>query len=199
VTPSVDSVIVNKPNTDGYVKFDDWDKGNRDDEIEVIWDSMVLGLEAQSEKLGTLITAERWHIYPTLDKERKVLYYATLINWDGSPTININASVFDRRGYVEFQIVPIMSDITAETTKKIVEEVLNIYKAEEGQKYTQFITGDKIAAAGVVGVLATLVGVKYGKGAAAGLIAIILVFAKKAWFLLLLPFIYLKKFFNRKE
>ena len=52
---------------------------------------------------------------------------------------------------------------------------------------------------GAVGVLAALVGVKYGKAAATGLIAVALLFLKKAWFLLLIPLVFLKKLFSGKK
>lgn len=196
--PTVDSVIFEIPNSEGHVKFDDWDSEDRDDEINEIWTLLEESLEAQSKNLGIPLKAESWHVYPTLDKEKSVMYYATLIDWNGEPIINIKVTKFDRKGYVSFIVVP-NDNISAEQTREMVLELLPLYTAEQGQRYAEFVTGDKVAAAGVVGVLATLVGVKYGKGAAAGLVAFLLLIAKKAWFLLLLPFVYLKKFFKRKD
>ena len=50
-----------------------------------------------------------------------------------------------------------------------------------------------------LGVLAALVGVKYGKAAATGFVAILLLFLKKAWFVLLLPLVFLIKLFTGKK
>lgn len=199
VNPEIDSIIFKKPNSEGYVKFDDWDKENRDDEIDEIWKLLIESLEGQSERLGEEIKAERWHVYPTLDKDAGVMFYATLINWKGTPTLNITATKFDRKGYASYTIIPVDSSISTDQTVELVHDTLPLYSTQEGQKYTEFVMGDKVAAVGVVGVLATLIGVKYGKGAAAGLLAIILMIAKKAWFLLLIPFVYLKKFFKGKK
>ncbi len=198
VIPAVDSIIFRIPNSEGYVEFEDWENKDRDDEINEIWELLEESLEAQSKKLGISIKAERWHVYPTLDKEKGVMYYATLLNWGGDPILNIDVTKFDRKGYVNFTVIP-DETISTEETKALVLDLLPLYAVEKENKYTAFITGDKVAAAGVVGVLATLVGVKYGKGAAAGLIAILLLIAKKAWFLLLIPFIFLKKFFKGKN
>lgn len=72
------------------------------------------------------------------------------------------------------------------------------YKTNASQGYAEFVTGDKVAAVGAVGVLATLVGVKYSKGIAAWLFVVGLAFAKKAWFLILLPLFWLKNLFRKK-
>ena len=51
-------------------------------------------------------------------------------------------------------------------------------------------------------MLATVLGVKYGKAASAGLLAVVLILLKKAWFIVLLPFVALgglfKRLFGRK-
>lgn len=52
---SVDTTIVAKPNDDGFVPFDDWDKGNRDEEIQAIWDAAVTQSAEQSERAGVNI------------------------------------------------------------------------------------------------------------------------------------------------
>jgi uncharacterized membrane-anchored protein len=59
--------------------------------------------------------------------------------------------------------------------------------------------GDKVSEIGVLGILATLAGVKWGKFAVTGLIAILLAFAKKGWVLLLLPLLFLGRLFSKKK
>lgn len=67
--PNLDNIIVNKPNTDGFVKFDDWEDRDLDAEIELIWDSYVSGIASQSAQLGINITPIDWYVYPTLKKK----------------------------------------------------------------------------------------------------------------------------------
>ncbi len=54
---------------------------------------------------------------------------------------------------------------------------------------------------GPVGVLASLVGVKYSKGAIAGIIAALTLLVKKAWFILVVPILWIfgwvKQLFGR--
>ncbi len=199
-TASLDTLLVERPNSEGFVRFDDWDNSNRDQEIESIWNALEESIQAQSEKLGVEIKADSWLVYPTLDEEKNYLYYATKLIWDGQPQINIKATVFDRRGYVVFVMVPLDASMPATQVKQNIDGVLSAYSTKTSEAYADFSEGDKVASAGVLGVLAGLVGVKYGKAVAVGLGAILLGFAKKLWILLLLPLIALKnKLFGKKD
>ncbi len=199
-TPDIDNILLKTPNSEGYVSFDDWNSGDRQEAIDEIWESYVEGLKSQSAQAGVPISAEKWVVYPTLDQERKTLYYAILMNWDGEPVINISASLFDRKGYIPFDIVPNASEASEETIKSLVLATIDSYKPQETNAYADFVEGDKTAATGVLGVLATLVGVKYGKAAAVGIFAILLALLKKGWIILLLPLVFLKnKLFGNKD
>lgn len=197
--PDVDSTIIEEPNSDGYISFADWESDDRDAVIADIEENIRLGVAQQSQQLGVDISFKGWEVYPTLDRERQMMYYATSLTWDGEDTMNINATVFDRRGYVEFMIVPAAESISAAETEKMITRTLASYKPEAGESYGAWENGDKVAAVGVVGVLAALAGVQYSKGAVSGLMAAALLFLKKAWFVLLLPLIWVKNLFTRRS
>lgn len=186
-TPQIDTLIIDKPNTSGYVKLDDWDSGEREDVISGIEDHLRESLKAQGERSGQNITFDGWKVYPTLNATKKYMYYATDIGWDGESTINVKAVVFDRRGFVLFSIVPVDSNMNESQMVAIINDVLDKYQPKPQEEYSAFSSGDKVAAVGAVGVLATLVGVKYGKGAATGLLVVLTLLLKKAWFILVLP------------
>lgn len=198
-SPGIDNVVISPPNSEGYVKFDDWSGDEKKDEIDAIWKFFVESTVEQSKNLGVTITPLKWYIYPTLDKEKNYLYYAVLSDWNGQKTINVKACLFDRSGYVPFLIVPSGFNFSEEELKRFVELTLSSYVPEQKQSYTEYVTGDKVAAAGALGVLATLVGVKYGKAAALGIAAIVAMFVKKMWILLLLPFFWIKKLFSKDK
>ncbi len=198
-TAAIDNMIVNRPNSDGYVTFDDWRDGDRDKHIDQIWNDLKLGLKEQGQRLGVEIVADSWFVYPTLNEDEHYLYYATLTRWDGAPVMNVEVSKFDRRGYVSISFVPNDETITADDLRSEVEMVLAAYKPSEEEGYLDFKDGDKIAAAGALGVLATLAGVKFGKAAAGGLIAVLLVAFKKLWFLLLAPLAFLRNLIFKKK
>ena len=196
--PGVDTTIVETPNSAGYVTFEDWEGEDKEAVIRDIEENLRVGLRAQAEATGSDIAFTGWSVYPTLDREKQMMYYATNLRWDGDDTVNITATVFDRRGYVEFMIVPSAANVTAAQTEKLITNTLASYTPTVGENYAAWETGDKIAAVGAVGVLAALAGVQYSKGAATGLMAVLLLILKKAWFVLLLPFIWLKSLFGRR-
>lgn len=196
---SVDTLLVEKPNSGGFVKFDDWDPSDLEEEVTAIEKELKLGVKAQSEAVGIPIKFERWRAYPTLNKEMGVMYYATDISFDGEISTNIKASVFDRYGYNVFRIVPFRSDLSEQEISQIVDKVAVAYQPNQTARREAFTSGDKVAAVGAIGVLATLVGVKYGKAAATGALAIAMLILKKAWFVLLLPFYWLLNIFRRKR
>ncbi|MFG5383040.1 DUF2167 domain-containing protein [Yoonia sp. R2-816] len=197
--PGVDTTLILKPDSSGFVAFDDWEGDEKNAVIADIEDSERQGMAAQGQALGIDIRFAGWSVYPTLNHEKQMMYYATDAIWDGEKSINITATVFDRRGYVEFLIIPSATQITPEETEAMITKVLSRYEPAQGQEYTAFAEGDKVAAVGAVGVLAALAGVQYGKGPLAALMATALLILKKAWFVLLLPFIWLKGLFSRNK
>ncbi|RAZ86946.1 hypothetical protein DPM33_26725 [Mesorhizobium hawassense] len=198
-TPEIDNLTVEKPVSDGYVSLADWDSGDRSEEIGSIEESFKDSVKAQSQRLGQDIRFDGWLVYPQIDKGKNILYYANILNWGGDRTINISVSIFDRQGYVPIKIVPVNGNITGEDVQKIVAASAAAYKPQAGSSYFEFSSGDKVAGYGALGVLATMLGVKYGGAASAGLIALALVVLKKGAFLVLLPLVWLRRLFSRKK
>ena len=202
-TEDTDTLMIDPPNSDGFVKLDDWKSEDRDSEISQIENEIRASLVSQSERLGQPVSFAGWKVYPTLDEEAGVLYYSTDIDFGGEISTNVKATKFDRRGYIIFNLVPISPDLSAQEIDKMIQENLALYTPKESETRAAFQAGDKVAAVGALGVLATLVGVKYGKSAATGFLAAAAILLKKFWFILLLPIFWLKSFvarlFNRKD
>jgi uncharacterized membrane-anchored protein len=198
-TPEIDNLTVEKPVSDGYVSLADWDSNDRNEEISSIEDSFKESVKAQSERSGQDIRFDGWLVYPQIDKAKNVLYYANILNWAGERTINISVSIFDRQGYVPMKIVPVNANVTSDDVQKIVTASAAAYKPRAGAAYFDFSSGDKVAGYGALGVLATMLGVKYGGAASAGLIALALLVLKKGAFLVLLPLVWLRRLFGRKK
>lgn len=199
LTPSIDNVMFKQPVSDGYVKLDDWNSTDLSEEIRGIEEDYIESVKNQSRRLGQTITFDGWLLYPTVDASRNALYYATILNWSGNRTINVRVSLFDRHGYVPFDIVPSDPFLAAKDVKTLVLETINSYKPLAGTSYAEFVSGDKVAGYGALGVLATMLGVKYGKGVFAGVAAIALLILKKAWFVIFLPFVWIASLFRRKK
>lgn len=201
VKENIDTVIIEKPNDIGYVEYSDWESKNKEKHIQEIWDLLQKTYNEQAKRLDSIKTwrLKEWLVYPTLNKEKNYLYYVTSAEINGENLITINATLFDRYGNVKFQIIPRDHESTESDFKTIIKDTFSIYKSNIGTSYADYKIGDKISEYGVLGVLATLAGVKWGKAIAGGLVATLLVFAKKFWFVLFLPFLFLGKLFNRKR
>lgn len=198
-SPMVDTLIISEPTSVGYVKFDDWYSSDKDKSISEIEKELKKSLKRQGETIGSDIQFLGWHTYPTLNQEKKFLYYATKVMWDGEINLNVKASIFDRRGYVEFMIVPIETTVSSPAIEQMIIDTLTKYEPLSNESYASFTAGDKISELGSIGVLASLAGVKWGKVAVAGLTAILLAFAKKAWIILLIPFLFIGRLFRKKS
>ncbi|WP_193367834.1 DUF2167 domain-containing protein [Pelagibius marinus] len=184
---AVDTVYFSPPNEIGYVDMEEW-TDDASSQIDEIWESYVEGSKAQSERLGYEVKPVKWVLYPTLNKETKVMTYGFLLTFNGDPVINLHSVKFTRNGYVEMTVVTYDEMLSAANSSfdDVANYAASSYTPDSGFRYADFKDGDKVAAIGAVGVLATVMGVQYSqKGTLAAIGAAILVFAKKLWFLLI--------------
>ncbi len=183
----IDSIYYYPPEEVGHVDMDDW-TDDVTSQIDEIWESYVEGSKAQSERIGYDVVPLRWALYPTLNKTSKVMTYGILLDFGGEKVINLTTVKFTRTGFVTMNVVTDdqMLAVTSMTYDDASVYASNTYVPGTGLRYADFKDGDKVAAIGAVGVLASVVGVKYGKGTLAVIAAAILLFAKKLWFLLLI-------------
>jgi len=184
----IDTLLVGAPVSDGYVSLDDWDSA-AGQEVESITKAYKQSMVEQSAALGYPVEFIGWSLYPQVDHSRKVLYFANTIKWNGEDTLNITIVKFDRYGYTIFKVVPASSVYNGAQIAALVDDVVSSYKPKAGSSYTEFTSGDKVAGYGALGAFAGVLGIKYGKGIASGLLALIPLLLKKFW-LLFLPLIW---------
>lgn len=185
VRAGIDSIYYETPENVGHVNMDDW-AADVNSQIDEIWESYVEGSKAQSKRIGYEVVPLKWVQYPTLNKAAKVLTYGILIDFGGTQAINLTTVKFTRTGYVVMDVVT-DDEMLADHSKNYDSASVyasKTYVPKSGMRYADFQPGDKIAAIGAVGVLASFIGVKHGKGWLAGISAAILLMAKKFWFLL---------------
>ena len=184
----------------GYVKLDDWKDVNSDKFIKQMRSDAKEVNKIRRENNSETVEGIEWLQEPTLDREKNAVYYAQLVKFsDGDIAVNATTLILGRYGYTN-----VTSTGDPEEFKINKDEILNHivanYSFVEKKKYTNFSTGDKVAAAGIGGLLAASLGIKAFK---AGGIAALLILLKKGGFLLLLPLIFawgwIKRLFTRKE
>ncbi len=184
----IDTIYYQAPEDIGYVNMEDW-TDDVNSQIDEIWESYVEGSKAQSERIGYEVVPLKWVLYPTLNKASKVMIYGILVDFGGENVINLVTVKFTRSGYVRMNVVTDDEMLAANsaTFDSVSDYASNTYVPAVGLRYADFKDGDKVAAIGAVGVLASVVGVKYAnKGTLAAIGAMILLFAKKLWFLVLI-------------
>ena len=153
-------------------------------------------IENNSETVESI----EWLQEPTLDREKNAVYYAKLIEFsDGEITVNATTLILGRYGYTNVTYTGDPEEFKI-NKDKILSHIVANYSFVEQKKYTNFSTGDKVAAAGIGGLLAASLGIKAFK---AGGIAALLILLKKGGFLIFLPLIFawgwIKRLFTRKE
>ncbi len=196
--PSVESLLIYRPNSDGYVRFDDWRRDDRDQEIDAIWRDFEQGLRERGNKIGMTIYPERWRVYPTLNEEKAYLYYAVQLSRDDSDLLYVRATQFDRSGYVSFMLVPRRPDVSDKELRHMIEDVLSSYELRSQNRHDDFRKGDAVAVVGTIGVLARLLGVQHVASVMAVAVADALDRAKEFWYLSFLSIaLFARRIFRR--
>lgn len=203
--PNIDTLVFAKPNAEGYVEYDDWHEKDRDESIAEIVRLIKLQFKVQGKRVNKKMEWVKWLIYPTLVENKNYMYYAYLSKIDGEESLTIESALYDRKGYVQIQLVP--KNLTAASSesefRETLESALDLYTSDIGERYADYSQGDKIYKYGIIGSLAALAGVSWkgkGKAVVAGIFATILIFAKKLWWLIFVPFILIfKKLFKKKD
>lgn len=196
--PSVQTLLVYSPNSDGRVAFDDWRQEDREAEIDQLWRETKNGLRERSDEIGKSVTPKRWRVYPTLSERPASLYYALELNRDGDDALFLRATRFDRRGYVSFMLVPDRPDYSDDELRGMIERVLAAYRPHRQEGYYDAVQGDAVAVVGSIGVLAGLLGVQHAESVMAVAIADAMKRAKEFWYLSFLSIaLFARKIFRR--
>ena len=156
----------------------------------------------QSKSIEANMEVIRWLVRPTLVKKSNYMYYAYLIKQDGQTMPQIVATVFDRKGYIPFRLVPrnLTSSSSDEEFQETIEAALALYSPNTTEAYSDYTKGDKVSEYGVFGVLAALAGIKWGKAVAVGAFATFMLFAKKFWWIIFIPIAFFgRKLFKKKD
>lgn len=135
-----------------------------------------------------------WAEEPHYDAEDHKLYWAKELKFGTADqnTLNYSIRALGRQGVLQLNIVGAMDQI--EEVRAAAPALIEMTDFVEGQRYADFDSSvDKVAAIGIGGLIAGKVAAK------AGLLATGLLFLKKFFFLLLIPFIWLKNLFTGRK
>ncbi|MDT0605369.1 DUF2167 domain-containing protein [Thalassotalea castellviae] len=194
--PEADSQVIYTINKIGYLTQDDWaDNIDKDQMLEEIKEGTIETNKLRGD--GYLdIFVDAWAQEPFLDKENNTVYWAISgHDSENNGFINAKALKLGREGYTEILWIGSPDQFTS--SEVALKPILENYYYSEGFRYADYIPGqDGIAAAGVGALVYKLA---TGKAAAkAGVLAAAVIFAKKFWFILFLPFVYGWKWLKKK-
>lgn len=186
----------------GFVQTDDWEEYVDADEM---LEEIIQGTEETNkirEKGHASLYVDGWAEPPFLDRENSIIYWAIHGHTSESVQfINVKALKLGRKGYTEIIWTGSPQQFTG--AKTVLEPILANYEYNDGFQYDDFMPEtDAVAAMGAGALVYKLA---TGKTAIkAGFLAAAALFAKKFWFVLLLPFAYAwkwvkKRYFSKGE
>lgn len=136
-----------------------------------------------------------WAQTPAYDRRTHSVVWAQNIQFQGSPenTLNYDIRMLGRHGVLSLNMVTVMSKLAE--TRQAAQRFAAAAEFTQGARYADFQQGDRVAEYGVAGLIAASVGAAAAKKA--GLIALLLAFAKKGFVLILAGLALIGGFFRR--
>ena len=173
----------------GYVKLDDWKDVDTEQWINQMRATAKKNAVIFKEQNLQYVKDINWIYKPTFDDENNSASYSYEVIWDDDvKTMESKSIVLGKSGYLTFiYVVAIEPDTDLVNHAKISKEFANTTTFYEGSKYSDYKSGDKIAAVGIGGLVAGTLGVK--ALAKAGILAKFLPFLAKFWWKILAPIV----------
>jgi uncharacterized membrane-anchored protein len=173
---------------DGYVSIDDWK--------DVDPNELMSELKATAKED---VVDTKWVFEPEISEKNYVTYsYET--DWaDGRKSLETNIISLGRKGYNEVTFVFDYDndDLDAKELEGFAKGFADTMDFKEGFRYADYKSGDKTAAVSIGGLVAGTLGVK--ALAKAGVLAKLLAFAMKFWWVILAPIVAFFTFLNKKK
>ena len=179
----------------GYVSIDDWKNVDTNAMIKELNDNAKTVVQDRKAKNLHYPTKISWVHKPQLDRQKNMVYYAYKVEWsDDNLSLESLSLVLGKRGYTTVTFVTNYDkNISLAAVSKRNKDKASTFIYDEGEMYSNFKTGDKIAAVGIGALLATTLGVKALKP---GLLVGLALLLKKFWFIILLPLVFIGKLFS---
>ena len=180
---------------DGYVKLDDWKNVNSNNLLSELREIAKANAIYLKEKNLDYVNKIDWIYKPTLNQENKSVSYSYKVDWNsGQQSMESKNLILGKKGYLESAfVVEYKKDIDLKYESDFSKDFVNGVIFNEGFKHSDYKPGDKIAAAGIGGLVAGSLGVK--ALAKTGVLAKLL----KFWWILLAPLAFFGKFLSGKK
>lgn len=162
----------------GYVEDNDAKKIDADKLLSQMKDGTEEDNKERRKNGKPALDVIGWDEKPHYDSSTHNLVWSVLCNSEGKEIVNYNVRILGRGGVTEVTLVADKDEM--EKVKPNLETIIGKYSYKEGNRYTDYIKGDKVAKVGLAALIAG------GAGAAKiGLFAKILIGLKKLWILII--------------
>ncbi|MFD0914680.1 DUF2167 domain-containing protein [Methylophilus luteus] len=201
-----ESLLTNGETWEAYLNFDpigyvkDNEKIDPDELLNQYTEAVKKGNEYRREKGWNSLDVEGWFFKPQYDKEKKLLEWAFLLKDSGTqkPVVNYYTKVLGRTGAISVTLVSTPENMGSAITD--FKEKLNGFEFNQGEKYSEFKEGDKVAE---YGLAALILGGAAAVASKKGFFAVLMAFLAGAWKILLIPFAlalgWIKSLFSKKS
>ena len=173
----------------GYVTLDDWKDVDTEQWIDQMRTTAKKNAEIFKKQNLQYVKEINWIYKPTVDDENNSASYSYEVIWDdNAKTMESKSIVLGKSGYLTFIYVVVIepdTDLVQQAT--ISKEFANTTVFTGESKYSDYKSGDKIAAVGIGGLVAGTLGVK--ALAKVGILAKFLPFLAKFWWIILAPIV----------
>ena len=184
----------------GYTKINDWNDVNAEALIQSLRDAN----QNQNDN-RSYAKSINWIFKPNLNKDKKIVSYSYKVEWSNNKiTMETKNLILGKSGHIE-QTFVFDDPSNAKENSEYALKTASYVKFNKEYSYSNFKTGDKVAAVGIGALVAGSLGVKAlkGAGSVAAKGGVILLFLKKFWWVFVAPFVFLGSFFkgnkNRSE
>jgi uncharacterized membrane-anchored protein len=160
----------------GYVKDADKEKLDADDLLASLRKGNEAGNEARRQRGWAPITIVGWHTPPFYNQETNNLEWCIKGSSQGHDIVNYNTRILGRGGVMSANLLVAPPELDATLPK--VKTILQGFSYVQGQKYSEWKSGDKVAK---YGLTALVVGGAAGVAAKMGFFAKLAASLGKLW------------------
>lgn len=136
----------------GYIKDDERNSIDADAILKSIMDGAKRGNQERAARGWSTIDVLGWFVPPKYDESTNNMVWGTKAQSEGHEIINYNMRYLGREGYMALTLVD--SPDSVETSLKETKQVLGGFSFKPGKKYSEFRSGDKMAAYGLTALVA---------------------------------------------
>jgi len=165
----------------GYVKDADKEKLDADDMLKSLREGNEAGNEERKKRGWATINLTGWHTPPFYNKDTNNLEWCIKGESEGHDIVNYNTRILGRGGVMSANLLVAPAKLDA--TLPAVKTILKGFTYLEGQKYSEWKSGDKIAK---YGLSALVVGGAVGVAAKLGLLGKLAASLGKLWKIIIL-------------